>query len=75
MVPTDQVSVARVITRLNIGGPARHVTILSTRLGPAFKSTLLVGEIGDREGSLLQEAIAAGACVVVVPGLKTTSGR
>ena len=67
---TQRTRVARVATRLNIGGPAVHVTILATRLGPEFETVLLVGETDAREGSLLAEAEAAGATVVRVPGLK-----
>ena len=62
--------IARVITRLNIGGPARHVTILTTRSGPEFDAVLLVGEPEAREGSLLDEALDAGATPVHVPGLR-----
>ena len=62
--------IARVITRLNIGGPARHVTILTVRCGPEFDGVLLVGEPEAREGSLLDDAVAAGANVVHVPHLR-----
>ena len=62
--------IARVITRLNIGGPARHVTILTVRCGPEFDGVLLVGEPEAREGSLLDDAVAAGANLVHVPHLR-----
>jgi glycosyltransferase involved in cell wall biosynthesis len=67
---TDPPKIVRVITRMNIGGPARHVTILATRSGPEFATVLLTGEPGQREGSLLAEAVQAGARVVQVPHLK-----
>jgi glycosyltransferase involved in cell wall biosynthesis len=70
MSTTRRIRVARVTTRLNIGGPAWHVTILATRLGPEFETVLLVGETDAREGSLLADAEAAGATVIRVPGLK-----
>ena len=70
MTTTQRTRVARVATRLNIGGPALHVTILATRLGPEFETVLLVGETDAREGSMLGEAEAAGATVIQVPGLK-----
>ena len=70
MSTTPPIRVARVVTRLNIGGPSWHVTILSTRLGPEFESVLLVGETDAREGSLLSDARTAGATVVEVPGLR-----
>lgn len=62
--------IARVITRLNIGGPARHVTILTVHAGPEFDGVLLVGEPEAREGSLLDDAVAAGADVLHVPHLR-----
>ena len=55
---------------MNIGGPARHVTILATRSGPEFATVLLTGDPGQREGSLLEEAERAGAHVVRVPHLR-----
>jgi glycosyltransferase involved in cell wall biosynthesis len=67
---TGPPKLARVITRMNIGGPARHVTILTTRCAPEFESVLLAGEPSRREGSLLDEAVRAGAHVVQVPHLR-----
>jgi glycosyltransferase involved in cell wall biosynthesis len=66
---TDPPKIVRVITRMNIGGPARHVTILATRSGPEFTTVLLTGEPSAREGSLLDEAEQAGARIVRVPHL------
>ena len=70
MLITQKTRIARVATRLNIGGPALHVAILATRLGPEFETVLLVGETDDREGSMMDDAKAAGATVIQVPGLK-----
>jgi glycosyltransferase involved in cell wall biosynthesis len=64
------IRVARVITRLNIGGPARHVTILSTGLGPKFETILFAGASAECEGSLIESARSAGATVVVIPQLR-----
>lgn len=45
--------VLRVLTRLNIGGPAIHAALLSTRLDPArFATWLVVGEPEATEGDL-----------------------
>jgi glycosyltransferase involved in cell wall biosynthesis len=55
---------------MNIGGPARHVSILTTRAGPEFDGMLLTGEPEAREGSLEDEAVAAGAQIVHVPHLR-----
>ena len=70
MTTTGRHKLVRVITRMNIGGPARHVTILSTRCGPEFDTDLLAGEPDEREGSLESEAAAAGARLVHVPYLR-----
>lgn len=45
--------VARIITRLNVGGPAIHAVNLSSRLAAHGVETLLVhGTIGDAEGDM-----------------------
>lgn len=45
--------VARIITRLNIGGPAIHAVNLSSRLSPRGVDTLLVhGTVGAEEGDM-----------------------
>jgi glycosyltransferase involved in cell wall biosynthesis len=49
----DRLRVLRIISRMNVGGPARHVAILHTGLDPArFDSILVYGEEGATEGSL-----------------------
>jgi glycosyltransferase involved in cell wall biosynthesis len=69
MPPTDRAELVRVITRLNVGGPSHHVTILSTRLGEPLNGVLLAGTPSAREGSMEDTARAAGARLVRVPGL------
>lgn len=45
--------ILRVITRLNIGGPAVHAALLSTQLAPQrFSTVLVVGKPDPREGDL-----------------------
>jgi glycosyltransferase involved in cell wall biosynthesis len=59
--------VLRVITRLNVGGPARQALILSRSLSEyGFRSELVVGSEGAREGTLLPE----GHPVTRVPDLR-----
>jgi len=41
---------------MNIGGPSRHVTILTARGGPEFECKLLTGKPDQREGSMEEEA-------------------
>jgi glycosyltransferase involved in cell wall biosynthesis len=62
--------VLRVITRMNIGGPAHHVSILSGRLNRDRFSTLLVhGRTAASEGSFEQLAEREGCAGEVVAGL------
>lgn len=46
--------VLRIIARLNVGGPAIHATLLTTRLDPSrYSTTLVAGTEGPEEGSYL----------------------
>jgi glycosyltransferase involved in cell wall biosynthesis len=66
-----RVRVLRVIARLNMGGPAHHVSLLSGRLDPSRYDTLLLhGAVGAGEESLEALADARGARRQVVPGLR-----
>ncbi|HVE93954.1 MAG TPA: glycosyltransferase [Acidimicrobiales bacterium] len=59
--------VLRIIARLNIGGPAHHVSILSGRLDPArFETLLVAGRLGRGEGSLEHLAERHGAQLTCV---------
>lgn len=59
--------VARIITRLNVGGPARHALLLTRGLEEqGFATDLLVGAQGPREGALSLE----GVVPTIVPALK-----
>ncbi len=60
--------VARVIARLNVGGPTRHVVWLSQALeGPGFHTALLTGTVPDGEEDMTDFAIARGVLPVVIP--------
>lgn len=51
--PTKRIKVLRMIARLNIGGPAIHVHLLSKGLNTArFESTLVTGVISPQEGDM-----------------------
>jgi len=61
---------ARVITRLNIGGPAQQAIALTAAFnGEDFRTVLFAGREDPREGSLWRAAEAAGVSPVRVPGL------
>lgn len=61
--------VLRIISRMNVGGPARHVAILHTGLDPSlFDSVLVYGEEGSTEGSL-KSLLESAANTVSIPEL------
>ena len=63
--------IVRVIARLNMGGPAHIVGLLSSRLDPERYETLLLhGEVGPGEDSLEDAVRASGAAMARVPGLR-----
>jgi UDP-N-acetylmuramyl pentapeptide phosphotransferase/UDP-N-acetylglucosamine-1-phosphate transferase/glycosyltransferase involved in cell wall biosynthesis len=64
------VRILRVITRMNVGGPAYHVSLLSGRLDPTRYDTLLVsGKVGRSEGSFERLAEEYGARLETVNAL------
>jgi glycosyltransferase involved in cell wall biosynthesis len=69
-VTSRRIRVLRVIARMNIGGPAYHVSLLSGRLDPARYETLLVaGRTGRGEGSFEDLAREYGARLRTLPSL------
>jgi glycosyltransferase involved in cell wall biosynthesis len=63
--------VLRIIGRLNVGGPARHVLRLDAPLRRrGWRTVLATGSPDPGEGDLLDEARAAGLDVRVVPELR-----
>lgn len=59
----------RIISRMNVGGPARHVAILNSGLDPArYESLLVFGEEGLAEGTL-RDIVDPGARTVSIPEL------
>lgn len=64
-----RVRVLRIITRLNVGGPALHVSLLTARLDPERFETLLVsGREDAAEGNMLELGrIAASLPLVRLP--------
>ncbi len=64
------VPVARVITRLNIGGPSIQAARLTTALEPhGFRTRLLHGQLGEGEGDM-SYLLAPGADAVFMPALR-----
>ena len=69
-VPFERVRVLRIIARLNVGGPARHVALLTAGMDPnRFTSWLVTGTENPDEGSLCDYARARGVEPLVIPEL------
>lgn len=65
------IRVMRIITRLNIGGPTQHVTLLTAALNDAdFQSTLFTGIVGPDEGDMSDFARSHGVEPVTIPWMK-----
>jgi glycosyltransferase involved in cell wall biosynthesis len=67
-VGESPIRVVRVATRLNVGGPARHVAWLTAGLrGAGYESVLVTGTVPPGEGDLSAFALAQGVEPVVIP--------
>ncbi len=70
MPASRPIRIMRIIARLNIGGPAIHVTLLTERLSPPdFESLLVCGTIGPGEGDMTYLARERGIAPVIIPAL------
>ena len=69
--PQAPIRIARVITRLNIGGPSLHVIYLSQALddGVQFESTLISGTTSTHEGDMADLARSRGVRLEMLPSL------
>jgi glycosyltransferase involved in cell wall biosynthesis len=67
----EPIRVLRVIARLNVGGPALHVSYLTDRLAErGYATTLAAGTISEGEGNMAFVATQRGIEVTPVPGLQ-----
>jgi glycosyltransferase involved in cell wall biosynthesis len=65
------IRVLRVIARLNVGGPALHVSQLAAQLDKrGYETTLVAGRVGEGEGSMEWLAEQLGVHAVFVPALQ-----
>ena len=70
-----KIKVLRIITRLNIGGPSIHVSLLTKGLDPArFESVLVSGNVSDLEGDMSYVATDLGVKPVILTSLKREIG-
>lgn len=67
--------IVRVITRLNIGGPARQALLLSSALAPEFETTLLAGTPPPEEGELVDDEVEIHRVPLVRPLRPATDVR
>lgn len=67
--------VLRVITRLNIGGPARQALLLSRGLVPEYETTLAAGTPAASEGELLDPAVPVTRLPLIRPLRPATDAR
>ncbi len=64
------VKIMRIIARLNIGGPAIHVILLTARLdSPEYESILVCGQIDATEGDMAYFAQEFGIEPIIIPEL------
>jgi glycosyltransferase involved in cell wall biosynthesis len=69
-LPTRPIRILRIIARLNVGGPAIHVALLTEKLGqPYYESTLVCGTIDPGEGDMQYYAEQHGVKPIVIPEL------
>jgi glycosyltransferase involved in cell wall biosynthesis len=69
MTLPGEIRVARIIARLNVGGPAIHVCNLTSQLPAPFVSRLFVGEVSPGEDEMSDYVERLGVRPVRVPGL------
>ncbi|MGM0428109.1 MAG: glycosyltransferase [Thermodesulfobacteriota bacterium] len=66
-----RIKVLRIITRLNIGGPSIHVSLLTRGLDPdRFESILVSGSVSDLEGDMRYVPERLGIKPIFIPSLK-----
>ena len=65
---SPNISIVRIIDRLNIGGPAKHVVWLTAGLTPdAFDTVLITGTVPEGEGDMSYFARSEGVEPFVLP--------
>ncbi len=69
-MPRRPRTVLRIIARLNVGGPARHVVLMSRCLAPdRWRTVLVTGRTDDTEAEMMDLAIDAGLDLEVIDDL------
>lgn len=63
----SQTDVLRLITRLNVGGPARHALLLTRALAESFPTTLAAGRCLSHEGELSDPSVVVRRVPLIRP--------
>jgi glycosyltransferase involved in cell wall biosynthesis len=64
------IRVLNIVARLNVGGPAIHVTLITEQLSaPNYESRLVAGKVGAEEGDMSYYAEAHGVTPIIIPEL------
>ncbi|HYL99829.1 MAG TPA: glycosyltransferase, partial [Blastocatellia bacterium] len=72
---TNKIRVVRIIDRLNIGGPAKHVVWLTAGLDPTrFETTLIAGTVPEGEGDMSYFAQENGVQPIVIERMSRELG-
>src|SRR5579864_8312500 len=67
----DGIRILRVIARLNVGGPALHVSYLTSELDAiGYETKLVAGRVSEGEGSMEFAARDRGIEPVYIPSLQ-----
>jgi len=75
LVLVGKIKILRIITRLNIGGPAQHVTFIEEGLDKgSFESKLVFGAVDNNEGDMSFLARERGLYLIEIPELSNQSG-
>ena len=70
MEGSRRIRVVRIVDRLNVGGPTRHVAWLAGGLDPdRFETVLLSGAVAPGEGDMSHIVRAAGLTPIVIPAM------
>jgi glycosyltransferase involved in cell wall biosynthesis len=67
------IRILNIVARLNVGGPAIHVALITQRLNPRFtdqfESRLVAGKVGEGEGDMAYYALERGVTPIILPQL------
>lgn len=66
----EPIRILNIVARLNVGGPAVHVTLITEHLSaPQYKSKLVAGRVSANEGDMSYYAEAHGVTPIIIPEL------